>query len=565
MGWTATPLAVFGVSAAAVSAVVAVAAWRQRSRPGSWPFFGMIACLTIWSLCYAIQYGTDEPVLVWQRLGLAAGGFVPPLWLLFCVQYAGRVERIRPRIAGMLAVEPLVFLVLTVTNDQHGLVWSDADIVYTGGTFVADVSLAQGYFLHYAYTYLLLGGGFAVLVSVFVAGSRLAQRQTGLLMLGTLPAVVMNTAFTFDLTWGPLPPFDATPFAFVLTAVLFGLALFQFDLLERTPAARRHVIDEMGDGLLVLDAEGQVEETNGTARRVVDPTPTSGDNITDIVSVATPSPADACERVDGKTITATVDGQERTYDVDCDTLRGHANQVAGYVVALRDITERREYEQRLEVAQRVLRHNIRNDLTVVKGWAEELTEHVDDERAAVGVERIRAAADDLVDLSEKTRTMVKLDEYDADDRRRVSVAETVTETVEAFDAGQSEASITVDVPSEAGAAVLSVPSAAFVSVPVKNLVENAVEHNDRAAPTVTVSVAAADDEVRVTVADDGPEIPAVERRVLDEGDEDPLTHGSGIGLWLTHWAVSGVGGDVRFETRAPRGNAVTLAYPPADE
>jgi signal transduction histidine kinase len=565
MGWTATPLALLGFSAAAVSAVVAGAAWRQRSEPGSWPFFGMIACLTVWSLCYGIQYGTTEPVLVWQRLGLAAGGFVPPLWLLFCVQYAGRMERVRPRVATALAIEPLAFLALIGTNDSHGLLWSDADVVYTGSAFVADVSLAQGYFLHYAYAYLLLGGGFAVLLSVFVEGSRLSQKQTGLLMLGTLPAVVMNTAFTFDLAWGPLPTFDATPFAFVLTAVLFGLALFQFDLLERTPTARRHVIDEMGDGLLVLDAEGRVEDTNETARRVVDPTPTSGDDITDIVSVSASSASDACEQIDGKTVTVTVDGQERAYDVDCDTLRGHADQLAGYVVALRDVTERRQYEQRLEVAQRVLRHNIRNDLTVVKGWADELTEHVDGERAEVGVERIRAAADDLVDLSEKTRTMVELDEYDANDRRQVDVADVVAETVEAFEAGRPDASITVDTPSETGVAVLSVPSAAFVSVPVENLVENAVEHNDEAAPTVTVSVTVVDDEVRVAVADDCPEIPAVERRVLDEGDEDPLTHGSGIGLWLTYWAVSEVGGDVRFDTRAPRGNVVTLAYPPTGE
>ncbi|MFB6184746.1 MAG: ATP-binding protein [Haloarculaceae archaeon] len=104
------------------------------------------------------------------------------------------------------------------------------------------------------------------------------------------------------------------------------------------------------------------------------------------------------------------------------------------------------------------------------------------------------------------------------------------------------------------------PRPQLFEIAVSNLVENAIEHNDAAEPWVRVRVDADDQRVRVRVADDGPEIPAMEQKVLETGTEDPLQHGSGVGLWLTYWCVSAVGGSIAFDARDPRGNVVTLAF-----
>jgi len=564
-----TSVSLLGLGAAAVSGVLAVSVWRQRSEPGSWPFFGILVALAAWSFCYGVQYGTGGPGLVWQRVGLAASGFVPPLWLLFCLQYAGWTEEVSARAGVALAAEPVAFAAVALTNPRHGLLWDHhSSVLQTAGASVADVTLAEGYFIHYAVAYLMLGGGFAVLVAVFVSGSSLSRKQTGLLIFGALPAVAANTAFTFDLDWGPLPAFDVTPFAFVATVTLFGLALYSFDLLERAPTARRHVIDEMGDGMFVLDAEGTIEDVNATARRVADGSPTAGDDFTDVITADAETAAAACEQLDGETVEASVGSRERAYDVDCSTLTGHADRVAGYVVVLREVTERVQYERRLEVAQRVLRHNLRNDLTVVKGWAAEIEQRAAAAEDARDIERgarnIHETAVDLVDLSEKTRTMVKLDDFAAGDRHRVDVAAAARAVAASFREAAPSASITVDAPESVG---LTLPSDAFVAVPLENLVENAIEHNDRPSPSVEVSVARGDgdDDVVVRVADDAPAIPELERRVLRTGDEDPLAHASGVGLWLTQWSASRVGGSVGFETDGQRGNVVTVRYPDGED
>ena len=62
----------------------------------------------------------------------------------------------------------------------------------------------------------------------------------------------------------------------------------------------------------------------------------------------------------------------------------------------------------------------------------------------------------------------------------------------------------------------------------------------------------------MAVADNGPGIPESERRVFTEGTETPLSHGSGLGLWLTEWIVTRSNGHLCFEENDPRGTVVRV-------
>lgn len=77
---------------------------------------------------------------------------------------------------------------------------------------------------------------------------------------------------------------------------------------------------------------------------------------------------------------------------------------------------------------------------------------------------------------------------------------------------------------------------------LSNLVENAVEHADTDSPTVELAAVIGSEDtqypVTLTVVDDGPGIPDREVEILDAGQETPLKHGSGIGLWVILVAVN---------------------------
>jgi signal transduction histidine kinase len=108
-----------------------------------------------------------------------------------------------------------------------------------------------------------------------------------------------------------------------------------------------------------------------------------------------------------------------------------------------------------------------------------------------------------------------------------------------------------------------VRSSDLLGLAVDNLLENAVVHTTSLSPTVEVTVRRDEETgtVEVSVADDGPGIPRQEREVLVDGQETPLDHGSGIGLWLVNWIVSESMGTVSFGENDPTGSVVTLRLP----
>ncbi|WP_115864876.1 response regulator [Halorussus litoreus] len=208
-------------------------------------------------------------------------------------------------------------------------------------------------------------------------------------------------------------------------------------------------------------------------------------------------------------------------------------------------------EQRLQVFNRILRHNLRNDLNVVIGRAENVIEEFPP--AGREAEVIKQKASDLIEISEKAREVGKTLDGGPRATAQIDVVDCVERTCSEFRQSCSDAEILIDTPDSA-----TVYADKTLGAAISEVVENAVEHNDD--PTVRVGVSTSDDGewVDVTVLDDGPGIPETEREVLAEGEETSLQHGSGLGLWLTNWIVGKFGGQVSFDDYRTDGSAVTI-------
>ena len=226
--------------------------------------------------------------------------------------------------------------------------------------------------------------------------------------------------------------------------------------------------------------------------------------------------------------------------------------------------ELEEREQRLQVFNRVLRHNLRNDVTVVVNYAEFVAEQSDDPAIREAAEKIASHGWDLVETSEKANRIETSMRGRDPGPSPVDVTTVVTEAAQEVAARYPDADISVDVPDEQYARATPALAAA-----VENLCENAVEHNDGPDPTVALSVdALVEDEtewVRISVADDGPGIPDHERVVLTEGEETDLEHSSGLGLWLVYWFVEQSDGRLSFAENDPRGTVARIDLQSATE
>jgi signal transduction histidine kinase len=242
----------------------------------------------------------------------------------------------------------------------------------------------------------------------------------------------------------------------------------------------------------------------------------------------------------------------------------------------------RERTQRLEVMYRVLRHDLRNQLSVLLAYGDVVAEVTDDEQVETAARGILDAGRTLASLSERTRQIETALEADQEPTP-VEVSRVVAEVLADLGETYPDVEFTTSLPERAWA--LALPS---LRLAVENVCENACEHTDAEAPRIEVSVevgeegarperraggSTADDPtdhregeegwVRLTVTDDGPGLPAQDRAAIREGRETALEHASGLGLWLTYWIVDGSGGDLRFGDAEPRGTVVEMVLPGA--
>jgi PAS domain S-box-containing protein len=223
--------------------------------------------------------------------------------------------------------------------------------------------------------------------------------------------------------------------------------------------------------------------------------------------------------------------------------RGEPTHFVGFQ---RDVTDRKRRDQLISVLNRVLRHNLRNEMNVVLMEAERLRARLDGDGAAIA-DRIRDAARALTALGERARDIQRVTRSTAGPAPG-DVAALVGNVADRLREEHPEASVTVSAPPERTALVSdALPEA------VAELGTNAIRHGGE---TVEFEVRAVEYGTVIRVADDGPGLPESERRILDGAEETQLTHGSGLGLWFVNWVVTELGGHV--EPTVADGTAVEL-------
>jgi PAS domain S-box-containing protein len=227
-----------------------------------------------------------------------------------------------------------------------------------------------------------------------------------------------------------------------------------------------------------------------------------------------------------------------------------------YIGFQEDITGRKRIERVARLLNRVLRHNLRNDVNALLGWDEVRRQGDDPAEAA---ERVRDIADGLVELGERARDLDRVARRDRAPER-LDPATLVGDVVAAKREAWPDATVVWRVDTDrcicAGREVVRA---------IGELVENALKHNPAPDRRAEVRVTDEGEWVVVTVADDGPGIDGMETDVIDVGIETELQHGSGMGLWLVNWIATRYGGGFRIDAGEDGGTTATVRLPAVEE
>jgi PAS domain S-box-containing protein len=234
---------------------------------------------------------------------------------------------------------------------------------------------------------------------------------------------------------------------------------------------------------------------------------------------------------------------------------GGLAQVIGITI---DVTERKRREEKIEVLTRLLRHDVYNDVTAILGWLETLRDSVTGNQRSL-VDRAQSASQHAIELTEVAREYVDVvtddDEFSL---RPITASSTMHEELEAAQLLYPEATFDI----EGDFVSDSIRGNELLGSVFRNVLNNAVQHNDRNEPRVTVSMASTGSAVVVRIGDNGPGIPPERRHdVFEKTSREANAEATGMGLHLCRKTVDGFGGRLWLEDNEPRGTVVCIELP----
>jgi PAS domain S-box-containing protein len=588
------------VAGAVLVTAAIVFVWRRRSAASIASLLAVLAGAVWWSVCSALELSAGDLAgrEYWGDLKYVGVVLLPPAYLAFVLQCSGHTRW--PRWLGpALALEPLAVLLLLAAAATHDLVR-----YYPPGATLATAQAAEAgplFWPHLLYNNAIIWTGTILLIVTLSRMSRLYRGQSLLLVGAILLPIMLN--LLFNLRIEPFRQVDLTPFAFVLTTAVLVWGVYQLSLLDLRPVARSQIFRTISDPVLVLDPDGRVLDANPAAGRLAGlPLPeVVGQPVGQLLPTWKETVAAAMAAgTEQATEEVTRDG--RIYDLAISALPERQRQPGGHLVVARDVTERRQVEEKLCAALNA--------------------ELVATDRLAVALDRERAAAEHLRTLDElksgflqavshDLRTPLasvlgisltlqrgrgRLDPADTEDllgrlaanARRLDRILTGLLDLDKLDRGIVElrrepvdlaglvAGVVSEASDELGAHPVSLEllpiqvlaDAAKVERVVENLLANAARHTDPGTP-IWVRVAPLDRGALLCVDDAGPGIPAEQResifRPFQRGPAGATyAPGSGVGLALVAQIASLHDGQAWVEDRAGGGASFRVLLPTAN-
>ena len=244
---------------------------------------------------------------------------------------------------------PAVSLVLAFTNGSHGLIWSS--LTFRDSTHrVLDYGHGAMWWVMAVHVYTVVAIAAALLATDAIRLRHIYRSQSIAILVSLFPPVICNAIYAVD------PQFfrsgDPSPVAFALTGLILSYSFSRLQLFDLVPVARDRIVEGIQDGVVVLDARGRIVDANAAAERLIGVEALVGQEAVEIFmklagTLQGIDIMDSLEQPPWDGIPASgeiASGDDLTIEWRIDPLDDHIHGRAGYLVILRDVTQRHKAE-----------------------------------------------------------------------------------------------------------------------------------------------------------------------------------------------------------------------------
>ncbi|MFP4625584.1 MAG: histidine kinase N-terminal 7TM domain-containing protein [Natronomonas sp.] len=552
----------------------------------------------IWSGAYGIHILIEDPAakLQWFNLSHIGPSIVVPALLLHISTYTGHYTHFTRRLRALLVIEPTITAGLVLTDSYHNLFRGGSELVTLGTTTVMHRSPGPWWYLRTTYLYVLVIVVLIWLLVTYRNSTGIIRRQLGAGLFALSVPLGLNVLFDLQflleiIVIREFAEVEFTGVAFGVSALILTYSVSRYQYLDLVPVGRAVAINRLRDPYLITDDEFRIVDYNAAVSRIVE----IDDNLTDrsvfeilpklepILTADIERERPILKQIGDSWFEVLVEPLQYSDYVESNFQKTHASRefppeeipsdaerIQGFSIYLRDVSGRisREHvletwNEQLELLNQIVRHDIRNDATFIVELTRRLrrsppqSDPLGSEESAESryLQQIEERGHQIVGLTESLRDLTETFSELDEERKPIPLDDVLErEIVNASMTTENTAiSHNDEIPS------VNVHANEMLSSVFRNLFENAIQHNDKPQPEVTVSTSVDQAWVTVRIADNGPGLTEDRKASINRsGRPDPSEGDAGFGLYIVRTLVDEYGGEMTVRDNDPEGTVFSI-------
>lgn len=529
--------------------------YSKRNRLAiKWFFYAMISA-SIWSFSTGLEvfFRNETFSVLMHRFTMISISLAAVTIFLFAVEFITG-ERTSNYIFCILIAPAIITHILFSFDQTQAIVYSSYQINQYG---ISNYAYGfWGHFDHHVVGYGLTFGAIILFLTGIITQKKERRLISSILFIAVLIPVI-KTGLYIEYT----DPFDLTPYAFFVQGLFIIYALRKDnsnEVLDINPFDRKDAFENMNDSIILVDENKNIIDLN---KRAEEDFPISSNKSFDIMI----EEFSELKSVFGEhkltdrpvTIEDNRKRKKRYYTCDLSEIE-YSNGKTGFAVVLQDITteknEKRENMLLKQLYSRFIRHNIRNDLTVVRGRIAAHTDqstsitHTGDDNVQMAIQK----CDKVINQTEKANKINKILDYN--ENKVLNLTETVEQAVQDIKLEYHNIKIRNNIKNEY--IVIANP---YVKDAIHEAIENSKIHGKSIKTTVDISIIKRENKISLFIEDNSGGIQENEIKPIQNEKFTDLEHGGGVGLWLMKWIIHKSEGEISFH-RTNDGTKVQMDF-----
>jgi diguanylate cyclase (GGDEF)-like protein len=326
----------------------------NRGRTGVTISFALLnLCIAVYLLGYMVELSVDSlsEMLFWNQVQYLGIPFLPFFWLLVCLLYTNKLNKISFKPILILFLFPVIVFLVRLTNESHRLFYTAYEVISFGSLNLLRLTKGPVYYMHTLFAALCLIAATAIYLRA--AGKVEGREKQGykLMLISSMIPYAALLLMIFDPTNRGI---DYAAFLFPVSLCLIFFALLQYDVLSIKAFAKDNLFYQSQDAMLIIEKEGLLLDYNWQAQALFLPL-ANGFKVKEKQIQQTlkgyPQLIEVIKAGVSTDIILDVRNSKRHYEVSCTVLTNLHRRVVGKLVTLRDITDRKIIEEALRESE----------------------------------------------------------------------------------------------------------------------------------------------------------------------------------------------------------------------